>query len=367
MASAFDESEIRSPTRLSALGRAALLDTDPEPYFDRITRLAARLLNSKTTLLSLVDSDRQFFKSQCGLGEPYATSRETPLSHSFYKHVVSSKQPLIVGDARMVPMLADNAAISDLHVISYLGIPVRGLDDEVIGSFCAINLEPRDWSANDLELMTDLAHIVEDEIALREQALKATTLAQENAVLAREYHHRVKNALAVSAALVSLSGKDATSIDDLMSKASNRLSALASAHDALIATSDDVDLEGLVARLMQPYCQPGSDADVSGPPISLRHHQVTPICLFLHELATNSAKYGAFRSGGRVSIRWDYADDQQILLNWQEALTDVMQSAPAGFGSRLLELAARQLGGQSSTAWATDGLTITLGFPLRAT
>ena len=169
------------------------------------------------------------------------------MSHSFCKHVVSSKQPLIVADARMVPMLADNAAISDLHVISYLGIPVRGLDDEVIGSFCAINLEPRDWSANDLELMTDLAHIVEDEIALREQALKATTLAQENAVLAREYHHRVKNALAVSAALVSLSGKDATSIDDLMSKASNRLSALASAHDALIATSDDVDSEGLVS------------------------------------------------------------------------------------------------------------------------
>jgi GAF domain-containing protein len=164
MASAFDESEIRSPTRLSALGRAALLDTDPEPYFDRITRLAARL-NSKTTLLSLVDSDRQFFKTQCGLGEPYATSRETPLSHSFCKHVVSSKQPLIVADARMVPVLADNAAISDLHVISYLGIPVRGLVDEVIGSFCAINLEPRDWSANDLELMTDLAHIVEDEIA----------------------------------------------------------------------------------------------------------------------------------------------------------------------------------------------------------
>ena len=50
MASAFDESEIRSPTRLSALGRAALLDTDPEPYFDRSTRRAARLLTSTTTL-----------------------------------------------------------------------------------------------------------------------------------------------------------------------------------------------------------------------------------------------------------------------------------------------------------------------------
>ena len=118
MVSAFDDSEIRSPARLYALGRAALLDTDPEHYFDRITRLAARLLCSKTTLLSLVDADRQFFKSQCGLGEPYATSRETPLSHSFCKHVVSSKQPLIVSDARKVPMLADNGAVSDLSVIS---------------------------------------------------------------------------------------------------------------------------------------------------------------------------------------------------------------------------------------------------------
>jgi two-component sensor histidine kinase len=361
-----DESEIRSPNRLSALARASLLDTDPESYFDHVTRLAARLLNSKTTLLSLVDDDRQFFKSQCGLSEPYATSRGTPLSHSFCKHVVSSKQPLIVADARKVPMLADNAAISDLNVIAYLGIPVRAPDKEVIGSLCAINFEPRDWSAKDVELMIDLALIVEDEIALREQARQAITLAQENAILAREYHHRVKNTLAVSAALVTLSGKDATSIDDLISIASKRLSALASAHDALIATSDDVDLEDLAARLLQPYCPPGSTADVSGPQITLRHHQVTPICLFLHELATNSAKYGAFRSQGRVSIRWDYADDRQILLNWHEALANGTRSAPAGFGSRLLELAARQLGGQSSTAWANDELTITLGFPQRA-
>jgi two-component sensor histidine kinase len=96
----------------------------------------------------------------------------------------------------------------------------------------------------------------------------------------------------------------------------------------------------------------------------LRHQQVTPVCLFLHELATNSAKYGAFRNDGRVSIRWDYAGNQQILLNWHEPLAVVTQSAPAGFGSRLLELAARQLGGQTSTAWATDGLTVTLGFSL---
>jgi two-component sensor histidine kinase len=51
-------------------------------------------------------------------------------------------------------------------------------------------------------------------------------------------------------------------------------------------------------------------------------------------------------------------------LNWHEPLAVVTQSAPAGFGSRLLELAARQLGGQTSTAWATDGLTVTLGFPV---
>ncbi|MEO8421693.1 MAG: GAF domain-containing protein [Hyphomicrobium sp.] len=360
---AYDDPEVHSPTRLYALARSKLLDTPPEAAFDRITKLAAKLLTSETTLVSLVDSGRQFFKSQCGLGEPYATSRETPLSHSFCKHIVASKKSLMIADARKDAILATNSAVVDLGVISYLGVPITSPDGEVLGSLCAINRQPRDWSPDDLQLMFDLGKIVEDEIELRIEALRAATLAEQNAILAQEYHHRVKNALSVSAALVQLSRKDATSIDDLTAKVGGRLIALARAHDSLMSQSDDVDLHGLASRLLLPYCAPGSDADVAGPAISLRQQQVTPVCLFLHELATNAAKYGAFRRQSKVTLRWEATQDGQIILRWDEAGTETTQPGPAGFGEKLLATAAMQLHGKFDAAWHSDGLTVTLEFP----
>ena len=264
--------------RLAALTRTELLGAVPEQYFDRVTRLATRLLASQTSLVSLVAEDRQFFISACGLGEPYASTRETPLSHSFCKHVVVSKEPLIVTDARTMPLLAKNPAVTDLNVIAYLGVPLVS-HGEVIGALCVINNEPREWTSDNMEVLTELAHVIEDEIALRELATTATGLAQQNASLAREYHHRVKNALAVSAALVALSGKDAASVDDLISSARGRLNALASAHDALITNSDHIDLAELASKLLRPYVSSNVNANSTGPTVTLRNNQVTPICL----------------------------------------------------------------------------------------
>ncbi len=103
--------------------RLRLLDTLPEEAFDRLTRLSARLLAVPIALVSLVDDHRQFFKSACGLPEPWATLRETPLSHSFCQHVVASKAPLVVDDARLHAQLRHNPAVIDLNVIGYLGVP----------------------------------------------------------------------------------------------------------------------------------------------------------------------------------------------------------------------------------------------------
>ena len=87
---------VQDETRLDALRRTGLLDTPPEEVFDRLTRLVRRLLGAPVVLVSLVDADRQFFKSALGLPEPWATRRETPLSHSFCQHVVATGAPLAV-------------------------------------------------------------------------------------------------------------------------------------------------------------------------------------------------------------------------------------------------------------------------------
>jgi hypothetical protein len=88
------------PDRLAALRQTALLDTPPEEGFDRLTRMAARLLGAPTSLISLVTDERQFFKSTIGLPEPWATRRSAPLSFSFCSTVAGTGEPLVVEDAR---------------------------------------------------------------------------------------------------------------------------------------------------------------------------------------------------------------------------------------------------------------------------
>src|SRR5687768_18529712 len=110
--------------RLTAVTRTALLDTPPEEAFDRLTRMAARLLGAPVSLLTLVTDDRQFFKSAMGLPEPWASRRSLPLSHSFCRQVVVSGEPLVVEDSRRHPLLRGNPAVRDLGWIAYAGVPL---------------------------------------------------------------------------------------------------------------------------------------------------------------------------------------------------------------------------------------------------
>jgi diguanylate cyclase (GGDEF)-like protein/PAS domain S-box-containing protein len=158
---------VADPRRLSALSSTQLLDSDTEDAFDRLTTLCADLLGAPVALVSLVDDRRQFFKSAVGLGEPWASRRGTPLSHSFCKHVVSSGQPLVVEDARESSLLRDNLAIAELGVIAYAGVPLESAG-EAIGAFCVIEQRPRIWSDDDLRVLRELARAVEAQIELRQ-------------------------------------------------------------------------------------------------------------------------------------------------------------------------------------------------------
>jgi len=158
---------VRNVKRLAALQRVGLLDTPPEESFDRLTNLARRILKVPISLVSLVDHDRQFFKAASGLPEPWASARETPLSHSFCKHVVATGEPLIVEDARRHPAVWNNLGIEALGIIAYAGIPLTTSDGQPIGSFCAVDTEPRSWTWDEVEILKDIAAIVMNDIELR--------------------------------------------------------------------------------------------------------------------------------------------------------------------------------------------------------
>ena len=161
-------SAVTSNSRLAVLRNTGLLDTPPEPAFDRVSHLTTRLLNVPVSLVSLVEADRQFFKSAIGLPEPWASLRETPLSHSFCQHLVPTGEPLVIEDARDDPLVCGNLAIRDLGVIAYLGAPLITQTGFVLGSLCAIDSKPRKWTSDDIANLTEFAAIVMSEIALRE-------------------------------------------------------------------------------------------------------------------------------------------------------------------------------------------------------
>ena len=159
---------LTAPERLQALRKSGLLDTPPEPEFDLLTRLASTLLRTPTALLSIVDTDRQFFKSAVGVGEPWHTARETPLSHSFCQWAVVSGDTFVVDDARQHPLVRHNLAVRDLNVTAYAGVPVQNGGAEPIGSFCVVDTRARSWSDDELDVLRELAAVAEAEMAVRQ-------------------------------------------------------------------------------------------------------------------------------------------------------------------------------------------------------
>jgi signal transduction histidine kinase/CheY-like chemotaxis protein len=163
------EEVLGDPQRLQALRATRLMDAPAEPGFDRLAALAQRLLGVPTALVTLVDDTRQFFMACVGVDNWAGEQRGTGLSHSFCRHVVHTGRPLVVRDARTEPLLAGTLPISELQVIAYLGIPLLAPGGEVLGSFCAVDDAPREWTDADIATMADLAHAVMTEIALREE------------------------------------------------------------------------------------------------------------------------------------------------------------------------------------------------------
>lgn len=186
------------PHRLAALHATGLLDSPTEESFDRLTRLASRLLGTPVALVSLVDDERQFFKSQVGLREPWASERQTALSHSFCQHVVASGEPLVISDARADETVAGNPAIDDLGVVAYAGYPIRTQTGTVVGSFCVIDEQPRNWAPDELQTLADLTASVVAEVELR-AAIRGTVQAyEERAGLARDVHDLILQCLATA-------------------------------------------------------------------------------------------------------------------------------------------------------------------------
>ena len=359
---------LTAPDRLSALDTAGLLDTPTEEVFDRAVRLATRITGTPVGLLSLVDGNRQFFKAQTGLTGDVARARQTPLSHSFCQYVVTEDAPLAVSDARDHALLKDNLATHELGVVAYLGVPVHGPEGQPLGSFCAIDNQPHDWTEAQVASLTDLSRMIETEIALRE-------MLDDRQLLLREMNHRIKNIFAIISGIIRLSRRQEKSTDDLATALESRVQALAQAHELIVPVvvaheqaGPQISLQKLIATLLEPHLDREIErVTIDGPNLILGQKAVTYLALVFHELATNAAKYGALSDTvGRLTVRWRHEGDQ-VLIDWSEEGIAKRKHAPTpghGFGTELLQISVeRQLDGTLETAFSDGAMPRHIALP----
>ncbi|ACM03541.1 Diguanylate cyclase with GAF sensor [Cereibacter sphaeroides KD131] len=161
------EKLLDEPGRLAAVRRYAVLDTAPEEPFDKLTRLVCNVLEVPYAAVTLIDADRQWFKSLVGL-----SGSEGPRHESFCTHTIKTRDPMIVPDATLDPRFRDSPLVTGAAGIrSYLGVPLETPDGYNLGALCAVDTAPRTFSTSQIEIMKSFASLVLDELELRQIAL----------------------------------------------------------------------------------------------------------------------------------------------------------------------------------------------------
>lgn len=163
---------VNEEARLKKLYDYAILDTAPESTFDRLTLLASRTFNVPIAAISLIDSNRQWFKSAVGID-----ASEMPRDVAFCSYPVANGQSLVVADSTHDIRFARNPLVVGApHVRFYAGVPLRTPDGYIIGTLCIADNQPRNFSSQDLAQLESLAATVIMQIELRSSVLKLKEL-----------------------------------------------------------------------------------------------------------------------------------------------------------------------------------------------
>lgn len=148
--------------RVATLQDLHILDTEPEERFDRLTRIAKRLFDAPFAMVSLVDENRQWFKSQSGI-----QLKETSRDISFCAHAILDDKTFIVNDTAKDIRFADNPlVVGHPHYRFYAGHPLKAPNGEKIGALCIVDQKPRTFKKDDIEILQDLASMVERQLAV---------------------------------------------------------------------------------------------------------------------------------------------------------------------------------------------------------
>lgn len=327
--------------RLEALRRYRILDSVPEAAFDDLTRVAAALMDTPIALVSLVDADRQWFKSRHGL-----EVEQTPRDVSFCGHAVASRGMLVVPDASRDWRFADNPlVVGDPRVAFYAGAPLLTADGWVLGTLCVIDRVPRDPRDDTLDLLAALGRQV-----MRQIELRLTVLEQERTIAAQRRLERSKDEFVsiinheIRTPLTSISGAldllDGGVAGDLPERAVTLISVARTNAGRLRRLIDQMlDLDRLASGGVELGLQPLDVAELVSEAVRLNR---------------------TFAGTRRVEVRFDdhtpgvrvLADRDRVLEILDNLLSNAIKHSPEG---RQVEVSARAAAGAARVDVADRG------------
>jgi len=185
--------------RVAALERYAILDTDPEQAFEDLTLLASFICKTPIALISLVDSDRQWFKSRIGL-----TASETSRDVAFCSHAILQSDVFVVPDALKDDRFRDNPlVVADPHIRFYAGAPLINEDGLALGTICVVDQTPRELSPEERDTLKALSRLVMIQIEFRSNLILLKEALSDRTKLE---HEREKELIHVQEQLVRVLG-----------------------------------------------------------------------------------------------------------------------------------------------------------------
>lgn len=340
-----------STPRLAALHSYDILDTPREAAFDDLVKLAAKICGAPISVINLVETHRQWFKAETGLG-----IRETPIDVSICRHVLLQPGITVIPDLRHDSRMANNPLVTAADGLRfYAGCLLETPEGIGIGTLCVLDNKPRVLDADQLFALSTLAAQVVAQMELRKSLAQKSRLLNQKEMLLKEVNHRTKNNLQLIVNLIHLQLRQVK--DDAAKEAlrdtSRRIMSIAAVHEKLYQgeTVESVDiafyLSDVVAGI-KATCSKHVTFALNLAPLVLSLDTAIPLALIVNELATNSLKY-AYPGDLDGIIRVDLQ-----VLDGEVRLTvaDAGPGMPPGFeqrkhrslGMRIITSLARQIG-----------------------
>ena len=351
----------RQGDRIAALRAYDILDTPRESDFDDIVELASQLCGAPISVINLIDTDRQWFKAEVGLGV-----RQTPLDTSLCSHAILEREFMEIPDTLQDRRMQDNAlVVGEPGLRFYAGALLQTQDGLPIGTLCVLDYKPRVLTSMQRDALRVLAKQVMTQLDLR-QALKRQEL------LGKEIDHRVKNSLASVASMVGLqinrTGDPALRAG--LESVQQRIRTIALLHEELYRSNgdDEVDLArylGTLEAMLQEGAPAGVRVETEADAVIVKPGVASAVGAIASEFVMNAIKH-AFPDGrpGRVTVSLRQAGPRLELVCRDDGVGAVeIVPSKSGLGIRLIRAYASQLGGEAVFSSAAPGIELRVGFP----